>query len=173
VVDKANRKRDAKHEHTHPEVVLKKRRHSDNHFESNNADSQKFEDGAKSSQDSLPSSLEAEDYLTEGNTETIPAKKIETINLLRGYRHLKNELKQIPKEERSSYLGILNGQPRAVLFSKQFQCLYVLALYLVSDPHCKLCPETFFYHQRQYLRQFVFDYNVYAPDILYQADYYL
>jgi hypothetical protein len=25
VVDKANRKRDAKHEHTHPEVVLKKR----------------------------------------------------------------------------------------------------------------------------------------------------
>lgn len=108
VVDKANRKRDAKHEHTHPEVVLKKRRHSDNHFESNNADSQKFEDGAKSSQDSLPSSLDAEDYLTEGNTKTIPVKKTETINLLRGYRHLKNELKQIPKEERSHYLGIID-----------------------------------------------------------------
>ena len=52
-------------------------------------------------QHSLPSSLEAED-------RTIPAKTTETINLLFGYRHLKNELKQIPKEERSGYLGILD-----------------------------------------------------------------
>ena len=50
--------------------------------------------------DSLPSSQQAEDYFNEQTTETI--------NLLRGYRHLKNELKQIPKEERSSYLGIID-----------------------------------------------------------------
>ena len=54
--------------------------------------------------DSLPTSLDAEDYFNEESTETIRAKTTETINLLRGYRHLKNELKQIPKEERSGYL---------------------------------------------------------------------
>ena len=107
VVDEANRRRDTQHE-TDPEIVLKKRRHSGDHFKSNNADSQKFEDGTKSSQDSLPSSLDAEDYFIEENTETIPAKTTETINLLRGYRHLKYELKQIPKEERSGYLGIID-----------------------------------------------------------------
>jgi hypothetical protein len=106
-VGEAYLKPDTKHE-TDPEIVLKKRRHSGDHFKSNNADSQKFEDGTKSSQESLPSSLDAEDYFIEPNTETIPAKTTETINLLRGYRHLKNELKQIPKEERSGYLGIID-----------------------------------------------------------------
>ena len=109
VVDEANRKRDTKHE-TDPDIVLKKRRLSDDHFKSNNADSQNFEDGTKSSQDSLPSSQDAEDLFNEGNTDTIPAKTTETINLLRGYRHLKKQLrhKDIQKEERSSYLGILD-----------------------------------------------------------------
>ena len=106
--NKANRKRGTKQQQTDPEIALKKRRLSCDHLKSNNTDSQKFEDGNKSSQCSLPSSLDAEDYLNEGNTDTIPAKKTETINLLRGYRHLRNELKQIPKEERSSYLGLID-----------------------------------------------------------------
>ena len=106
--NKANRKRGTKQQQTDPEIALKIRRLSCDHFKSNNTDSQKFEDGNKSSQCSLPSSLDAEDYLNEGNTDTIPAKKTETINLLRGYRHLRNELKQIPKEERSSYLGLID-----------------------------------------------------------------
>ena len=121
--NKANRKRDAKQEHTDLEIALKKRRLSGDYFKSNKADSQKSDDGTKSSQerecinitdgteycvDSLPSTLDVEDYINEGNTETICAKTTETINLLRGYRHLKNELKQIPKDERSDYLGILD-----------------------------------------------------------------
>ena len=108
MVDKANRKRDTKQQHTDPGITLKTRQHSGDHFQSNNADSQKFEEGTKSSQDSLPISFGAEDYFNEGNTETIPVKTTETINLLRGYRHLKNELKQIPKEERSAYLRFID-----------------------------------------------------------------
>ena len=128
-VDTANQKRGTKQEHTETEIALKKGRLSGDHFKRNKADSQKTADGTReslqerecinrtdetlycrglSSDDSLPSSFDAEDYFNEGNTETIPSKKTETINLLRGYRHQKNELKQIPIEERSSYLGILD-----------------------------------------------------------------
>ena len=107
-VNKSNRRRGSKQEYTNPEIALKKSWLSGDHFKSNNADSQKIEDGTKISQDSLPISLGAENYFNEGNTETIPVKTIETINLLRGYRHLKNEIKRIPREERLDYLGILD-----------------------------------------------------------------
>ena len=69
-----------------------------------------FEDGTNSSQDSLPSSQDAEDLFNKKNIDTRSAKKTETINLLRGYRHLKKVLKHndTQNEERSSYLGILD-----------------------------------------------------------------
>ena len=129
IICNEDQKRGTRQEHTDTEIALKKGRLSVDHFKSNNTDSQKTADGNRessqekecinrtdeiqycrglSSDDSLPSSLDAEDYLNKGNTETIPSKTTETINLLRGYRHLKNELKQIPKEERSSYFGILD-----------------------------------------------------------------
>ena len=89
--------------------------HSDN-FESNNAYSQNIEAGTRECSqyerlniiDRLPTLRDAEDYLNKKTTETICAKTTETINLLRGYRHLKNEIKKIPKDERSDYLGILD-----------------------------------------------------------------
>ena len=40
MVDKANRKRDTKQQHTDPGITLKTRQHSGDHFQSNNADSQ-------------------------------------------------------------------------------------------------------------------------------------
>ena len=69
-----------------------------------------FEDGTNSSQDSLPSSQDAEDLFNKKNIDTRSAKITETINLLRGYRHLKKVLKHndTQNEERSSYLGILD-----------------------------------------------------------------
>ena len=111
----ANRRRGRKQKHTDTEIDLEKRRLSGHHFKSNNADSQKNEDGTRESSqetdetrhyrrsnsvDSLPSSLEAEKYANEHDTEAI--------NLLRGYRHLQNVLRHIPKKDRRRYLGILD-----------------------------------------------------------------
>ena len=47
--NKANRKRGRKQEHTNPEIALKKSWLSVDHFKSNNADSQKTEDGTRES----------------------------------------------------------------------------------------------------------------------------
>ena len=115
-VNKSNRRRGSKQEHTNPEIALKKSWLSGDHFKSNNADSQEIKDGTrKSSQyerlnsvDSLPTSLDAKDYFNKESTETICAKTTEAINLLHGYCHLKTEIKRIPKDERLDYLGILD-----------------------------------------------------------------
>lgn len=60
-------------------------------------------------QESLPNSLEAEDYILENSTDSVDNsednKKKETINLLRGYWHLKNELKKFKDEEQSDFFG--------------------------------------------------------------------
>lgn len=61
--------------------------------------------------DSLPTSLEAEDFIYDSPNEHRPPtqnEKNETLNLLRGYQHLKNELKKIPQNERHSFLGIID-----------------------------------------------------------------
>lgn len=63
------------------------------------------EDGYDSQ--SLPSSQDAH-LLMINVLQNEQARTTETINLLRGYHHLKNELQKIPKDERSGYLGIID-----------------------------------------------------------------
>ena len=107
-VDRANRKRGRKRKHTDTEIELKKRRLSGDHLNEDGTreSSQETDETGHyrrlNSVDSLPSSEEAEDYVKEHDTEAN--------NLLHGYRHLKNEIKHkdIPKAERSRYLGILD-----------------------------------------------------------------
>ncbi|CAC5399074.1 unnamed protein product [Mytilus coruscus] len=62
----------------------------------------------RSDQDSLPDSFDVKDYIIEnltdkGNDEN--NKINETRNLLRGYWHLKHELKKLSDEEQSNYVG--------------------------------------------------------------------
>ncbi|XP_052092985.1 uncharacterized protein LOC127729287 [Mytilus californianus] len=59
-----------------------------------------------SNENSLPSSQDAQIYIM--NSQHEQTKATETINLLRGYHHLKNELQKIPKEERPGYVGLID-----------------------------------------------------------------
>ncbi|XP_063442300.1 uncharacterized protein LOC134722610 [Mytilus trossulus] len=59
-------------------------------------------------EESLPSSLETGDYFLNNSKDEGHAedhKRIESINLLRGYKHLKNELNKLSGEEQSGYVG--------------------------------------------------------------------
>ncbi|CAG2202633.1 unnamed protein product [Mytilus edulis] len=62
----------------------------------------------RSDQDSLPNTLDIEDYIFENSTEEgndEDNKITETKNLLRGYWHLKSELKKLSDEEQKNYVG--------------------------------------------------------------------
>ncbi|CAG2231912.1 unnamed protein product [Mytilus edulis] len=59
-----------------------------------------------SNENSLPSSQDAQIFIM--NSQNDQTKATETINLLRGYHHLKNELQKIPKEERPGYVGLID-----------------------------------------------------------------
>ncbi|CAC5399072.1 unnamed protein product [Mytilus coruscus] len=62
-------------------------------------------------EESLPNSLEAEDYILENSVDKVNSednKKTETINLLRGYWHLKNEWKKLSDKEQSVYDGAID-----------------------------------------------------------------
>lgn len=52
---------------------------------------------------SLPTSPEAKQYF-----DTPSNKQKETLNLLKGYQHLNDQLKEIPRSERDSFLGIID-----------------------------------------------------------------
>ncbi|XP_063442289.1 uncharacterized protein LOC134722599 [Mytilus trossulus] len=62
----------------------------------------------RSDQDSLPNTADIKDFFNFFPTDKDSKKDnkmIETRNLLRGYRHLKHEVKELSVEEQSSYIG--------------------------------------------------------------------